>query len=149
MDRKINVFGIDITILTAKETMKLIMQYLEKETVNTIEIVTLAMLMKEKDDEIWREQVEKFDLVLPGEKTLFEASEECDRNLVKELENRTFLRMFLRYLCKNKKRLFLLADSTERLALMREQLKVLRTRRSGGRTCHTAGRRRVGGKCDQ
>ena len=83
MDRKINVFGIDITILTAKETMKLIMQYLEKETVNTIEIVTLAMLMKEKDDEIWREQVEKFDLVLPGEKTLFEASEECDRNLVK------------------------------------------------------------------
>ena len=123
MDRKINVFGIDITILTAKETMKLIMQYLEKETVNTIEIVTLAMLMKEKDDEIWREQVEKFDLVLPGEKTLFEASEECDRNLVKELENRTFLRMFLRYLCKNKKRLFLLADSTERLALMREQLR--------------------------
>lgn len=123
MNRKINIFGIDITALTTKEAMKKVMQYLEEETVNTIEIVTLELLMKQKDDEVWKEQVEKFDLLLPGEKALFEAAENSDRNLVRDLENRTFLRMFLRYLQKNKKRLFLLADSVEKLDQMREYLK--------------------------
>lgn len=123
MNRKINIFGIDITVLTAKEAMKHAIQYLEEETVNTIEMVTLEMLMKEKDDEIWREQVQKFDLLLPGEKALFETSEELEYSLIRDVDNATFLKMFFRYLQKNKKTLFLLAESEEGLVRMRTALK--------------------------
>ncbi len=123
MNQKINIFGIDIMALTAKEAMKTTMQYLDEETVNTIEIVTLAMLMKEKDNEAWKEQVQKFDLLLPGEKALFEASEECDRDLLRDLENKTFLRMLFKYMQKNKKRIFLLTEKKEELEEMKELLK--------------------------
>lgn len=124
MNRKINIFGIDITVLTAKEVMKCAIQYLEEETVNTIELVTLEMLMKEKDDEIWREQVQKFDLLLPGEKALLETSEELEHNLVRDVDNATFLRMFFKYLQKNRKTLFLLAESEDELVRIQTVLKL-------------------------
>lgn len=123
MNRKINIFGIDITVLTAKEAMKRAIQYLEEESVNTIEMVTLEMLMKEKDDEMWREQVQKFDLLLPGEKALFEISEELECNLVRDVDNATFLKMLFKYLQKNRKTLFLLAEKEEELVRMRAALK--------------------------
>lgn len=123
MNRKINIFGIDITVLTAKETMKCAIQYLEGETVNTIEMVTLEMLMKEKDDEIWREQVQKFDLLLPGEKALLETSEEPEYKLVRDVDNATFLKMFFKYLQKKRKTLFLLAESEEELVRIQAALK--------------------------
>lgn len=123
MNRKLDVFGIGITVLTAKETMKIAMQYLESETVHAVEIITLEMLMQEKDDEVWREQVQQLDLVLLGEKALFATTELCDRTILKDLENRTFLRMFFRYLKKNKKTIYLLAEKEEELEKMKAFLK--------------------------
>ena len=90
MNRKIDIFGIGITVLTAKDTMKTAMQYLESETVHAVEIMTLELLMQEKEDEIWREQIQQMDLVLPGEKALFATTELSDRMILKDLENRTF-----------------------------------------------------------
>lgn len=121
MTRKINIFGIDITVLTAKEAMKSVIQYLNGESISTVEIVTLEMLMQKKEDEVWKEQVQKFDLLLPGEKALFEA-EHSDRTILKDVENRTFLRMFFKYLQKNKKTLFLLAENPEELEQMQKRL---------------------------
>lgn len=123
MDRKINIFGVDITILTAKEAMKRTIEYLEEETANTIEIVTLEMLMKEKDNDVWKEQLQKFNLLLPGEKALFETSEESDRNLIRDVENRTYLKILFKYLQKNKKKVFLLAENEEDLKQTEKQLR--------------------------
>jgi len=123
MNRKIDIFGIGITVLTAKDTMKTAMQYLESETVHAVEIMTLELLMQEKEDEIWREQIQQMDLVLPGEKALFATTELSDRMILKDLENRTFLRMFFRYLKKNKKTIYLLAEGEEELEKMKNFLK--------------------------
>lgn len=123
MNRKVKIFGIEIQVLSAKETMKRMIKYLETDMINTVEIVSLAMIMKEKDDEEWREEVEQFDLLIPVDQTLFESSEGLDRNLIKDIENKTFLRMFFRYLQKNKKTLFLLAESEESLLRMKNAVK--------------------------
>ena len=48
MIEKMNIFDVEIPILTAKEAMIRAMQYLESESVDTIELVSMDMLMKEK-----------------------------------------------------------------------------------------------------
>lgn len=45
MDNKINILGVELDRLTAKAAMKQMMQYMEGESVSTVEMVTLEMLM--------------------------------------------------------------------------------------------------------
>ena len=75
MENKIDIFEIDIDALTAKDTLKRIVQFMESETVSTVEIVTLELLVQGQDDPKWREKMQKMDLVLPGEKEILEALE--------------------------------------------------------------------------
>ena len=50
MIEKMNIFDVEIPILTAKEAMIRAMQYLESESVDTIELVSMDMLMKEREN---------------------------------------------------------------------------------------------------
>ena len=123
MENKIDIFEIDIDALTAKDTLKRIVQFMESETVNTVEIVTLELLVHGQDDPEWREMMRQMDLVLPGEKEILEASEKAagplggtagsNGRLMKEMEKRVFLKMFLKYLQRTGKKVFLLADRSE------------------------------------
>ena len=49
MIEKMNIFDVEIPILTAKEAMIRAMQYLESESVDTIELVSMDMLMERAD----------------------------------------------------------------------------------------------------
>ena len=53
MIEKMNIFDVEIPILTAKEAMIRAMQYLESESVDTIELVSMDMLMKERENAQW------------------------------------------------------------------------------------------------
>ena len=133
MENKIDIFEIDIDALTAKDTLKRIVQFMESETVNTVEIVTLELLVQGQDDPMWRERMQKMDLVLPGEKEILEASEkaaglserasEHNGHLIKELEKRVFFKMFFKYLQRTRKKVFLLAGQEEDLLLLQENLR--------------------------
>ena len=57
MIEKMNIFDVEIPILTAKEAMIRAMQYLESESVDTIELVSMDMLMKERENAQWKEQI--------------------------------------------------------------------------------------------
>ena len=59
MKRDINIFGIELTGLTAKEAMKQVMDFMTGETVSTVEIVTMEMLVRGQDDAVWKEQLQK------------------------------------------------------------------------------------------
>ncbi len=133
MENKIDIFEIDIDALTAKDTLKRIVQFMESETVNTVEIVTLELLVHGQDDSEWREMMRQMDLVLPGEKEILEASEKAagplggaagsNGRLMKEMEKRVFLKMFLKYLQRTGKKVFLLADQETDLLLLQEKLR--------------------------
>ncbi len=133
MENKIDIFEIDIDALTAKDTLKRIVQFMESETVNTVEIVTLELLVHGQDDPEWREMMRQMDLVLPGEKEILEASEKAavplgggagsNGRLIKEMEKRVFLKMFLKYLQRTGKKVFLLAGQEADLLLLQEKLR--------------------------
>ena len=116
MEDKIEVLGIRMDCLTAKETMLQAMRFMEDDPVDTIEIMTMDSLMNNQEDETWTARAKEFKLVLPGEAEILEAAEIHDRVKLKETENRIFLKMFMKYLQKNQKRIYLLADTEEELS---------------------------------
>ncbi len=101
--------------LSAKEAMLQAMQFMENGSVDTIEILSMDVLMNGRDDLKWKELLKEIKIVLPGEAEILEAAEVYDRVQIKEAANRTFFRMLMKYFQKNKKRIFLLADTEERL----------------------------------
>lgn len=115
MKKKMNIFDVEIDSLTAKEAMQAAVQYLQSGSVKTIEFVTLDMLMNGQDSPKWKENTKEIDILLPGEREILEAAHVKDRGLLKDVSNRVFLKMFLRYLKKNRKKLFLLAASEQEL----------------------------------
>ena len=115
MKKKINIFDVEIDGFTAKAAMQAAVEYMQSESINTIEIVTLDMLMQGQDSPEWREKTKEIDLVLPGEKEILEAAEVEDRNLLKDVTNELFLKMFIRFLQKNRKKIFLIAGSEQEL----------------------------------
>lgn len=122
MEKRINIFDVEIDGFTAKAAMKAAVEYMQSESINTIEIVTLDMLMRGQDSPEWKEETKEIDLVLPGEKEILEAAEVLDKSLLKDVTNKMFLKMFLRYLQRNRKRIFLIADSMQELENLRQAL---------------------------
>ena len=120
MKEKINIFDVEIDGFTAKAAMQAAVQYMQSESINTIEIVTLDMLMQEKDNPAWKEDTKAMDMVLPGEKEILEAAEVQDRYLLKDVANKVFLKMFLRYLQKNRKKIFLMVQSEQEMTSLKE-----------------------------
>ena len=98
MSEKINVLDIELDELTAKEAMKASMNYMESEPISIIEMVTVDDLMQIKEVQDLKEDVRQFDLVLAGDKTILEAADITERRFLQETENKTFLKMFIRYL---------------------------------------------------
>ena len=111
MSEKINVLDIEIDKLTAKESMKESIEYMMSEPVSIIEMVTVDGLMQMGEVQNLKEEISRFELVLAGDKTILEAAEVTERRYLQETENRTFLKMFFRYLHKNHKRVYLLVET--------------------------------------
>lgn len=131
MENRIDIFDIEIDALTAKDTLKKIVQFMESETVSTVEIVTLELLVQGQDNPEWKEKMRGMDLVLPGEKDILETSQKAAGlpdsvaadagHLVKELEKKVFLKMLLRYLQRSRKKVFLLAGQEDEMRLLQEK----------------------------
>lgn len=111
MSEKINVLDIEIDEFTAKEAMKESIDYMFSEPVSIIEMVTIDSLMQMGEVQNLKEEVSRFEMVLAGDKTILEAAEVTEHRYLQETENKTFLKMFFRYLHKNHKRVYLLAES--------------------------------------
>ena len=93
--------------------MKKTMEYMETDPVNVVEMATVNGLMQMDSMEQLKEDICMFDMVLAGDKTILEAADITDRKCLQETEGRVFLRMFMRYLHKNHKRIYLLMESEE------------------------------------
>ena len=115
MESKIQILDVELDKLCAKEVMKRAVQYMSSESINTIEIMTMDMMLRSQETPKWDEAVKKLDLVIPGEVEILEAAEIMDKSMIRDVSNQIFLKMFLRYLQRNKKRIFLVVPSRSAL----------------------------------
>lgn len=128
MNGKIDVLGIEIDNYSAKEMMKKSIEYMGTEPVNMIEVATVSALMDINAEAVLKEQLKDFDLVLAGDRTILEAAEVTERKRLQEIDDKLYQQMFLRYLHKNHKRIYLLVESEEEGRQVYEYLE----RRFGG-----------------
>ena len=122
MNDQINIFDVRLNNLTAKAAMEAAVESMQSESLTTIDIVTMDVLLKEQSHKEWKETTDKIDIVLPGDPEILEAADISDKKIIKDVSGKVFLRMFLRYLQRNKKKVFLLADNTHRLEKLKEIL---------------------------
>lgn len=122
MEKKIKIFDIELARISSKEAMKRAMTYMEGDSVSTLEIVTMEMLMNGQENAEWKEQLLSMDLLLPGDREILESTETADWRSIRDVEDKVFARLFFRYLERNKKRIFLLAENEEDLEHLKELL---------------------------
>lgn len=113
MDQRIDVLGIDIDSCTAKEALRKTIGYMDSVPISTVEMLTVDGLMQMGESPEIKEEVCKFDLVMAGDKTLLEAADITEHKILQETQDQVFLKLFLRYLHKNHKRVYLLVESEE------------------------------------
>ena len=120
MDEMIRVLDAAISCCSAKENMKKVVGYMESEPMNLIEMVTMQALLDMSQEENAVSCIAKYDFVFAENKEVLEAMGVTAQSLLKEADEMLFMRMFLRYLHKNRKKIFILAESQELLELLLE-----------------------------
>ena len=93
MNEKINILNIELYQTSAKAAMQKVVQYMESDSINTVEIITMDMLLKGKDMPGWKEAVESLNLVLPGETEILEAAGVREKTLLRDTAGLVFLEM--------------------------------------------------------
>ena len=122
MNEKINILDVKIDDYTAKEAMKKTVSYMKTEPINIVEMVTVDTLMRAQQDEELQESMKSLDMILAGEKEILEAAEVTDYRHLQEVETKTFLKMFFRFLHKNHCRIFVLVETDEEVEELYEFL---------------------------
>lgn len=120
--RRINVLGVELRDYSVKESMKLILQYLNSGSLDTVAFLTTGLLMEAKDNSELKNFIETMDMTVPVTTDILTAGGLNSRNREKEVENNIFLKELMKRLAKDKKKIFLLAETENDLIFMREML---------------------------
>ncbi len=115
MCEKIEVLGLQLDGFTAKEAMQEAIRYMETEPISTIEILAGTSVVELTKTRRSARQACPDGASHCGRPDALELSGIEDRTLLKEAETHLFLKMFLRYLKKGNRKVFLLAPSEERM----------------------------------
>lgn len=111
MNERIQVLGLQINNITAKDALKNVMEYMETEPINVIEMVTMktigAFQGMEEADEIFG----AVDMALASDKGILQAAGVEEERQLKEVDELLFVKMVLKYFHKNDVKVFLLADT--------------------------------------
>lgn len=120
--KRISVLGVELRDYPVKESMKLILQYLNSAGLDTVAFLTTGLLMEAKDNDELKNCIEMMDMTVPVTTDILTAAEAGSRLREKEIENNMFLKELLRRLAKDKKKIFLLGEAESDLICMRESL---------------------------
>ena len=90
MNEKINILNIELYQTSAKAAMQKVVQYMESDSINTVEIITMDMLLKGKDMPGWKEAVESLNLVLPERRRFWRRQESEKKTLLRDTADRWF-----------------------------------------------------------
>lgn len=123
MEEKINILDLNLDCITAKEAMKQAIQFFNSDSLDTIEIISMNTLMEYREDAQWKKLAGELALLLPGEAEILKAADVSDRVKLKETEEGTFLKLFIKYLEKNRKNIYVLAQTEEEIVKTEEMLR--------------------------
>lgn len=119
---KVQVLGIEINNCTAKAAMKRVVDYINEERMNVVEMVSMNTLNRFQLLEERKQIFDTFDIVLPSDRGILQAAGIEDERRLREVDDFLFIKMVMRYLQKNRIRVFLLAETENSLQKLEEYI---------------------------
>lgn len=122
MIKKIDILGIQLDNYTVREAIMQVETYLTNNVLNTIESISMQMLMEAEKDSVLKEVMDSLDLAVIGEKEIIQAAEIGTLQRIKETEENDFFFEFFKRVERNKKSIYLLGETEEDIARMKKIL---------------------------
>lgn len=122
MNNIVQVLNIQIHNIKTARAMKQVQQYLQSESLNTIEIVSMDTLLRAEEELKLQESVNRFDLIIPGDKEILKAAGITNAAALHDAENGVFWNNLARMLDKRKTKIYLLTDSEAELQRISEYI---------------------------
>lgn len=122
MIKKIDILGIWLDNYTVRESMMQVESYLGNNVLNSVECISMQMLMDSEKDPVLKEVMSSLDLAVIGEKGILQAAGLASLQRLKETEENDFFFEFFKRVERNKKSVFLLGETEEKLEEVRMEL---------------------------
>lgn len=122
MIKKIEILGIQLDNYTVREAIMQVESYLDNNILNTIESISMRMLIESESDPVVRDVIASLDLAVIGEKEIIQAAGDATMQRLEETEANDFTAEFFKRVERNKKSVFLLGETNEKIAAFREDL---------------------------
>lgn len=123
MIKKIEIMGIELDNYTVREAVMQVETYLSDDILNTIESVSMHMLIEAESDLVVRGVLSSLDLAVIGEKEIIQAAGVETMQRMQETEENDFTYEFFKRIERNKRSVFLLGEEEHRLAAVKRELK--------------------------
>lgn len=108
-----NILGVSLTDYSLKESLVLVDDYVKNGALNTILYITTPMLIMAGKDDEEKKSIESMDLTLCGDADILKVAQIGSVSRLYEVENRVFLKEFLRRIVRGNKTVYLLTESEE------------------------------------
>lgn len=107
MIKKVELLGIEIDNYTVREAMLKVETYLNNTVMNTIEAISMEMLVRAQEDETLKDCIEGLDLAIINEKEILQAAGVNSPQRVRETSERQFFKEFMKRIIRNNKTVYL------------------------------------------
>lgn len=122
MIKKIDIMGVQLDNYTVREAIRQVETYLESGVLNTIESISMQMLMDSEQDTVQRQVITSLDLAIIGEKEIMQAAGIGTMQRMNETEENDFFFEFFKRMERNKKNLFLLGENEQAIEELKDML---------------------------
>ena len=109
MEKKISIFGIGIDNLTPKESLKRTITLMKADRLGRVEVLTMDMLLKTREDQELKELLDEMDLLLPESGEILQTAEHPEEACGQAGRGHSFSQLLLKYMQKSRQRIFLMA----------------------------------------
>lgn len=123
MIKKIEILGMNLDNYTVREAMLQVEVYLTNATMNTIENISMEMLVKAQNDEVLKECIEQLDLAIISEKEILKAAGVISAQRMRETGENEFAREFMKRIVRNNKTVYLLGNTSAQIETLQEFLR--------------------------
>lgn len=122
MIKKITILGVELDNYTVREAIMQVESCLDNQALNTIESVSMQMLIDSENDPVLKEVISSLDLAVIGEKEIIQAAGITSLQRLRETEENDFFYEFFKRMERNKKTLYFLGETEELIGQLKQRL---------------------------
>lgn len=122
MSKKLEILGMALDNDTVQEAMLKVEGFLDSTMMKTVGTISMETLVKAQEDGQLKECIESLELTIISDKEILKAAEETSQQRIIETTDNIFMKEFLGRAAQNRRRAYLLGDTTEQLHTLEDYL---------------------------